>query len=77
MLKDHGIGINDAVNGVFLPRFTSSPNPAGSAVHASVHGDRYYAEVNSIVLAARSSKEDVIEALLLIKLALLDDIFAK
>jgi A nuclease family of the HNH/ENDO VII superfamily with conserved AHH len=77
VLKDHGIGINDAVNGVFLPRFESSPNPDGAAVHASVHTDRYYAEVNSIVFAARSSKEDVIDALLLIRLALLEDIFAK
>src|SRR5687767_3672913 len=57
ILERQGIGINDAINGAFLPRFTSSINSTGAAVHATLHTNRYYSEVNRIVAGASSRQE--------------------
>ncbi len=46
VLQRFGIGINDAVNGVFLPASRAAPNAAGAAVHSTVHTRAYYQAVN-------------------------------
>lgn len=46
VLQKFNIGINNAVNGVFLPANVNSPNPAGSTVHSTMHTNSYYMLVN-------------------------------
>jgi RHS repeat-associated protein len=57
ILDQFGVDINDAANGVWLPRFLSSANPYDTAVHSKVHSDDYYRNVNSRVRAAKSREE--------------------
>ncbi|MFE3270833.1 AHH domain-containing protein [Streptomyces sp. NPDC059215] len=58
-----GIGINDAENGVWLPRSSSSPNPNGLSVHSRIHTNDYYNHVNDLMSGARNRDEalDVIQ----------------
>ncbi len=62
-LDKFGIGVNDAENGVWLPRSSSSPNPNGLSVHSKVHTNEYYAYVNDLMSGARNKSEalDVID----------------
>ncbi|WP_204011956.1 FG-GAP-like repeat-containing protein [Virgisporangium aurantiacum] len=46
VLEKHGIDINSAENGVFLPANSTSPNPTGATVHSTLHHEAYYANVN-------------------------------
>jgi hypothetical protein len=46
VLARYGIDINDPVNGVWLPRNLSVPNPGGAAVHSTLHTDNYYGYIN-------------------------------
>lgn len=55
ILKKYGIGINDAINGVFLPGNSSTPNPNNATVHRSMHTDAYYRWVNRYVATARGA----------------------
>jgi RHS repeat-associated protein len=57
VLDKFGIGINDAINGVFLPANRFSPNAGGAAVHASLHTTSYFTEVNRLLSAATSRAE--------------------
>lgn len=57
ILRRFGIGINDAANGVFLPRSRLAVNPGGSTVHSSVHTKNYYAFVNRSLKSVRSRAE--------------------
>ena len=57
VLRHFGIGINDAVNGVFLPATRASPNPTGAAVHSTLHTKRYYDAVNEALQAAGTRAE--------------------
>ncbi|MDR0594727.1 MAG: AHH domain-containing protein [Bifidobacteriaceae bacterium] len=57
VLDRFGIDINDAGNGVFLPRFKSSPNPTGAAVHSTLHTNRYFDAVDSLISKAGSRQE--------------------
>lgn len=43
----HGIGINDAVNGVYLPRFANTvvPSMPDAPLHSLIHTARYHANV--------------------------------
>ena len=59
VLAQKGIGINDAQNGVFLPKNRFSRNPTGAAVHSRVHTDAYYDAVNSMVLSNQGSMRQV------------------
>ena len=61
-LKKWGIGVNEASNGVWLPRNLASPNPMGSAVHQTVHTTDYYNAVNRLIGQARS-REEAMQAL--------------
>jgi hypothetical protein len=54
ILDKFGIGVDEAVNGVFLPGFKSSPNPLGKAVHGNVHTSAYYNAVNKMLDKATS-----------------------
>jgi len=47
ILQSEGIGINDAENGVFLPKDTTVPNSSGAQVHSTVHTNIYYNAVNA------------------------------
>jgi RHS repeat-associated protein len=62
VLDKFGIGIDDAENGVFLPRFAGSANPGGAAVHGNLHTNSYYAAVDE-VLDAATSRQEVIDGL--------------
>jgi hypothetical protein len=62
VLGRHGIDINDAANGVWLPATKQSPNGAGAAVHSTTHTVRYYTEVNRI-LGGATSRGEVLDAL--------------
>ena len=63
-LAEEGIGINDAANGVGLPRSSSTPNPNGKAVHSRVHTKDSIDKVNDAVTgAAPGEVGDVLEDL--------------
>jgi hypothetical protein len=57
LLKSFGMDINDADNGVYLPRGSASPNPSGMAVHSRVHTNSYYDAVNEMMSWARNAGE--------------------
>ncbi len=65
VLKRFGIGINDAVNGVFLPSSGAVQNIAGAAVHSTVHTNAYYVAVNQTLATAstRAEAELALEAI--------------
>ncbi|MFF3467684.1 ricin-type beta-trefoil lectin domain protein [Streptomyces sp. NPDC002619] len=56
-LAKFGIDINDASNGVFLPRGSASANPTGASVHSRIHTDDYYSYVNDLIGGARNANE--------------------
>lgn len=56
-LAKFGIDINDASNGVFLPRGSASTNPTGASVHSRIHTNDYYASVNDLIGGARNANE--------------------
>jgi RHS repeat-associated protein len=57
-----GIGIDDAINGVFLPVNRAAANPFGAAVHSTVHTNAYYQAVNAALRNVRT-REQAIEIL--------------
>jgi len=54
ILRDFDIDIDQADNGVWLPKDNNSPNPRGSAVHASLHTFPYRQWVLESLSAAGS-----------------------
>ena len=60
ILHQFGIGINDAINGVFLP---TVKGVSDAAYHPGLHTQAYYNKVNDLLSTAKS-KEDAIEILL-------------
>lgn len=56
-LDRFGIDINRSANGVFLPANRAVPNPSGSAVHSTLHTNRYYDEVNRLLGGATTRQE--------------------
>jgi RHS repeat-associated protein len=67
ILQRFGIGINDAENGVFLPRSAAAGKAMGSAaaIHAGGHSAAYYDLVNEALNSATSRQEavDTLDAL--------------
>lgn len=59
MIQDFGIGINDAVNGVFLPATRYAQNVFGAAVHSMIHTSAYYQAVNEALSAATTRQQAV------------------
>ncbi len=75
ILAKFGIGIDDAINGVFLPAFLKSPNPKGSIVHATLaNKERYYKIVEKELKKAKTPAE-AIEQLRKLRKTLLDGTF--
>ncbi|WP_157367925.1 SpvB/TcaC N-terminal domain-containing protein [Alloactinosynnema sp. L-07] len=70
VLQRFGVHIDEAVNGVFLPRNVNSLNPTGAAVHSKVHTDRYYAAVNQL-LGRATNRQQVVQSLAYIRQRLL------
>ncbi|GAA1937578.1 hypothetical protein GCM10009775_32000 [Microbacterium aoyamense] len=62
VLTKFQISINSASNGVFLPRNLAAPNPAGSAVHSTVHTNDYYRTVDRMMRSA-TTREEALETL--------------
>ncbi|MBK9260185.1 MAG: AHH domain-containing protein [Polyangiaceae bacterium] len=57
------IGLDEAVNGVFLPATKNSPNPLGSQVHRPLSNmEAYYKKVND-ALEGLKTKQEVIAKL--------------
>lgn len=61
VLLRFGIGINDAVNGVFLTKNTKVPNALGTVIHATLP-DKYYDRVNAL-LGSATTREQVVDTL--------------
>lgn len=64
ILAANGIGIDDAENGVFLPRFVASPNPSGNQVHSTTHTNLYFQEVDRRIRLAAPGGPTAIKAAL-------------
>ena len=62
ILTKFGIGINDAVNGVFLPKNLQSANPTGATVHSTLHTAEYYSMVTDM-LSTCTSKQEIMDTL--------------
>jgi len=62
VLRRFGIGINEAVNGVFLPANKATQVIAGKTIHASLHTDAYYKAVND-ALRGLTTRQEVIDKL--------------
>jgi hypothetical protein len=62
ILRQFGIGINDAANGIFLPGNLAADNLAGAAVHSTVHTAAYYQAVNE-ALAGATTQQQVVDIL--------------
>jgi hypothetical protein len=61
ILKAEGIQINEASNGVFLPKNSKVPNPGCSSVHSRLHTNVYYDAVNAALRnAAKGTVRDVL-----------------
>jgi RHS repeat-associated protein len=59
VLQRFGIGLNDPVNGVFLPASRVAPNAGAAAVHSGVHTSAYYQAVNEALGAATTRQQAV------------------
>lgn len=57
VLQRFGIGINDAINGVFLPANRKSPNLLGASVHSPLHTNNYYQTINTMLGRATTRGE--------------------
>jgi hypothetical protein len=65
VLQRFGVHIDDAANGVFLPKNGQVPNPTGAMTHTKLHGEfreEYYAAVNNLLSRAKS-RDQVIQTL--------------
>jgi RHS repeat-associated protein len=66
VMQRFGVHLDDAANGVFLPRFPTSVNPSGAVVHSTLHSNQlsaqYYARVNYLLGQART-RDQVISTL--------------
>lgn len=47
ILRKHDIGINDAVNGVFLPTYKNTDSAISGILHSGVHPKDYLSAINS------------------------------
>jgi hypothetical protein len=57
VLRKFGIGINDVVNGVFLPANRATQVIAGETIHSTLHTKEYYDAVNEELMDAKSRQE--------------------
>jgi len=59
ILKRFGIKVDEAVNGVFLPGYKTSPNPTGKIIHGNLHTDEYYRRVEAALNLANTKGDAV------------------
>lgn len=60
MMSGLGVHVDEASNGVFLPRFESSPNPNGKVVHSTLHSPKYREAVYAYLMVVKPhSAEDL------------------
>jgi hypothetical protein len=59
ILKKFGIGINDAVNGVFLPANRATQIINGETIHSTLHTKAYYEAVNEALRDATTRQEAI------------------
>ena len=71
ILKNFGVDINDAANGVFLPATKALAETRDAVAHAAVHTKEYYDSVTTALLQA-TSKEQIIDTLSQIRARLLN-----
>ncbi|MBT9519293.1 MAG: AHH domain-containing protein [Dechloromonas sp.] len=71
ILKNFGVGLNDAANGVFLPATKALAETRDAVAHAAVHTKEYYDSVTTALLQA-TSKEQIIDTLSQIRARLLN-----
>jgi hypothetical protein len=57
VLRKFGIGINDVMNGVFLPANRATQVIAGETIHSTLHTKEYYDGVNEELMDAKSRQE--------------------
>jgi hypothetical protein len=57
VLQKFGIGINDALNGVFLPANRATQVIAGETIHSTLHTDAYYEAVDKALQKATTREE--------------------
>jgi RHS repeat-associated protein len=57
MVKVLGMDINEAANGVFLPKNLAAANPGGAAVHSTVHTAEYYEKVSELILNSKTATQ--------------------
>ena len=62
VLKKFSISVDSIDNGVYLPRFLSSPNPTKASVHSTIHTIDYYTFVNTALTRSRT-RGDALAAL--------------
>ncbi len=62
VLTKFGIGINDAVNGVFLPANRAAAAGGSAIAHSATHTNAYYNAVN-VLLGQATTRQEAIEAL--------------
>jgi hypothetical protein len=55
LVKVLGVDINEAANGVFLPKNLAAANPGGAAVHSTVHTAEYYEKVSELILNTKTA----------------------
>lgn len=76
VLARFNIGINDAVNGAFLPANRAAQAASGGAYHPTLHTNRYYEAVNK-ALEPATTRAQAIDALKDIGARLLNNTFPK
>jgi hypothetical protein len=59
VLQQFGIGINDAVNGVFLPANRATQVIAGETIHSKLHTEAYYEAVDKALQKANTREEAI------------------
>ncbi|MBU1866812.1 MAG: AHH domain-containing protein, partial [Actinobacteria bacterium] len=64
------VNINAVENGVFLPLNRGVPNPAGVAVHSTLHSNAYYQTVNNLMTSA-STRTEALDVLAYLRQGLL------
>ena len=74
ILQGFDIGIDDAVNGVFLPRNLAAANPTGAAVHSNIHTKLYHETVEEL-LVRTTSRDEAIRVLDVVRSSLLSGDF--
>jgi RHS repeat-associated protein len=61
LLEKAGVHIDEAANGVFLPRFRKFVEDAGNIAHSELHTDKYYEEITSRLRNSQNIRETLVQ----------------